>query len=162
MPFTLTRESVADPVLLWSVVTDVTGHGRWVPLTTMVTDPGPPRVGWGFAGVTGLGPARFRDAMVVTVWEPPTALDPQGRMRLVKTGRPLRGWAEVTVAPRTPAPGARSGGSTVTWTEDLGPRGPGLSRALDPVSRRAGGLLFGRVLDGLVAEADARAGESGG
>ncbi len=152
MAFTLTRRSVADPATLWAVVTDVGAHGRWIPLTRMVTDPGPTRLGWGFAGVTGLGPVGFSDAMVITLWAPPDGETGSGRMRLVKVGRVLLGWADVTVGP------GPDGGSVVAWTEELGPRPRGLSRLLAPASRRLGAVLFGRALDGMVAEADARAG----
>ena len=94
----LTRETAAEPAAVWAVLTDFAGYGRWMPLTRMRVDAGPPRLGWGFAGVSGWGPLAFSDSMLVSAWEPPIEGIP-GRFRVVKTGRLLGGWAEVSLPP---------------------------------------------------------------
>ena len=68
----LVRHTPAPPSAVWAVLTDFGAHGRWMPLTTMRLDPGSPRLGWSFAGLTGVGPLRFSDPMVVTGWSPPS------------------------------------------------------------------------------------------
>lgn len=146
---TLTRRSSASPQVLWDVVTDMRLHDRWIPLTTVRTDPGVPEVGWTFSAVTGVGPLAFSDDMVVTECSPPGVGLGRGHLRLLKTGRLVAGWAEISVEPE-------GIGSQVTWTEDIGPRPDLLRRALSPVSDAAGTVLFGRVLDGLVALAESR------
>ena len=96
--FHLTRHCAAPPAAVWDVVTDFAAYGDWMPLTRMRVDAGGPRPGWGFAGVSGLGPFGFSDSMLVTAWEPPDA-EGAGRFRIVKTGRLLGGWAEISVEP---------------------------------------------------------------
>lgn len=143
MAFTVRRTTPLPPQQAFDALTDVTAHGRYIPLTRAETDDGAPRLGWSFQMVTGRGPLRVRDAMTVTAWEPGR------RMRIVKTGRPLDGWAEVRVRPA-------GSGSLVEWTEELGLRVPGLVR----LTRRVGDLLapsmFAAVIDGVVDEAEAR------
>jgi uncharacterized protein YndB with AHSA1/START domain len=94
---TLERTTLATPEQLWQVVTDWSGYARWMPLTTMRLDDGPTRVGWSFAGLSGVGPLRFADVMVITSWEPPR--EGRARFRLRKIGRLLDGWADVSVEP---------------------------------------------------------------
>ena len=78
---------------VWDALTDFAAYGRWIPLTSMRTEPGPARLGWAFGGFTGLGPVGFLDSMLVVKWEPP--LDGEARFAVRKTGRVLRGWADV-------------------------------------------------------------------
>ena len=147
----LTRETSAAPAVVWDVLTDFSGYGRWMPLTRMEVDPGPPRLGWGFAGITGPGRLAFSDSMLVTGWAPPGDEAP-GRFRVVKTGRLLGGWAEVTVTPRGLA------GSRVDWVEDLVVRPLPFKAAFAPLLDRAATWLYGRALDAMLAQASAARG----
>ncbi|ALO06690.1 hypothetical protein AQF52_1094 [Streptomyces venezuelae] len=140
--FRVERTVPLPPDVVWRRLTDWPAHGRQVPLTrTTVLTPGPNGAGTRFTARTGLGPLAFDDPMEVVRWEPPEAGRP-GVCRLDKSGRIVRGWAEVAV---TAAPG---GGSRVEWTEELAVRG--LPRVFDPVLARAGRALFGRAVDGLL------------
>ncbi|MFF1510465.1 SRPBCC family protein [Streptomyces sp. NPDC058326] len=127
---------------VWRRLTDWPAHGRQVPLTrTRVLTPGPNRMGTRFTARTGVGRLSFDDPMEVVRWEPPAA-GRLGTCRLEKYGRVVRGWAlvEVTEMP--------DGGSRVVWTEELSLRG--VPRAFDALLARAGRLLFGRAVDGLL------------
>ena len=139
MAFTLRRTSTASPQRLWDVVSDLGSHGRYFPATTMTTDEGPPRVGWGFVGRSGVGRAAFLDTMTVIDWEPPN------RFRMVKLGPVLLGWADVSVEP-DPA------GSALVWTESALPRG--FPRVLGGLGDRLGIPFYERVLTAIVAEAE--------
>jgi uncharacterized protein YndB with AHSA1/START domain len=132
---------------LWDIVTDWAGHARWIPLTTMRLDQGPTRVGWSFAGLTGVGPLRFSDVMRITDWAPPTGAG-QGSFRLVKTGRLLAGWAEVSVRPVAGGEQTR-----LLWRENIVVRPVVLGRWLSPLTDRVNKALFARVIDGMAAEA---------
>lgn len=145
---------------VWGVLTDFAGYGRWIPLTSMVVDPPPVRPGWGFGGFTGLGRVGFLDSMLVTVWQPPvTAGKPlapsPGRFRVVKTGRVLRGWADVTVRalPQAEAGRPRAGTTEVIWREQIVPRPEPVGRLLAPVSDRVTARLFAMALDRMLAAA---------
>ncbi len=140
MAFMVQLDSTAGAERLWSVLTDFADHGRFVPATTMRTDAGEPRVGWGFTARTGRGTASVPDEMVLTVWDPPH------RFRLVKLGPALTGWAEATVV-------AVDGGSRLIWVEEVRPRGlpRPFGRAADVVARRA----YRSVLADFVAAAEA-------
>ncbi|CCH76558.1 hypothetical protein BN12_1320008 [Nostocoides japonicum T1-X7] len=140
MTFTLRHTSTASPDRVWAVVTDVARHGDHVPATAVHTDAGPKRLGWGFTARTAVGPAHVDDTMVLSVWDPPH------RMRVVKVGRMLRGWAEATVEP------GPDGGSVLTWRESIVP--PGLPRALHGVADRIAGPAYDRVLRSLLATAE--------
>ncbi|MEU7073387.1 SRPBCC family protein [Streptomyces narbonensis] len=140
--FRVERTVPLPPHEAWRRLTDWPAHGRQVPLTrTTVLTPGPNGAGTRFTARTGLGLLAFDDPMEVVRWEPPEAGRP-GVCRLDKSGRVVRGWAEVAV---TAAP---DGGCRVEWTEELSVRG--LPRVFDPVLARAGRFLFGRALDGLL------------
>ena len=140
--FRVERTVALPPDEVWRRLTDWPAHGRQVPLTrTRVLTPGPNSAGTRFTARTGIGRLAFDDPMEVVRWEPPEAGRP-GVCRLEKSGRVVRGWVtvEVTEAPR--------GGCRVEWTEELAVRG--LPRAFDPVLARAGQVLFGRAVDGLL------------
>ncbi|MFI9209555.1 SRPBCC family protein [Streptomyces sp. NPDC053253] len=140
--FRVERTVPLAPDEVWRRLTDWPAHGCQVPLTrTRVLTPGPNRAGTRFTARTGIGRLAFDDPMEVVRWEPPAAGRP-GVCRLEKSGRVVRGWANFEV---TAAPG---GGCRVEWTEELAVRG--LPRAFDPVLARAGRVLFGRALDGLL------------
>lgn len=150
--FTIERVSSASPEAVWRVVTDWAGYAEWMPLTRMRVDPGPTRVGLGFAGLSGLGPLRFADSMIVTDWSPPGATG-VGRFRVRKTGRLLDGWADVRVQP-----GAAGAGSLLVWTEEISLRPALLGRALAGLADRVNDVMFGRAVDAMVARAEATEG----
>lgn len=128
----------------WARVTDLVAHGRHVPLTSVRVD-GPESLGRTVLARTAIGPLGFDDPMTVTTWQPPPA--PQPRMRLVKRGRVLDGWAEIVVRPVT-------GGAEVVWTEEILPAHPlrALARPADRLARRATAAMIDRLLDGLLAD----------
>lgn len=151
--FAIERIVAAPPRQVWDVITDWAGHARWIPLTTMRLDQGPTRVGWSFAGLTGVGRLRFSDAMRITDWAPPSDTGP-GAFRLVKVGRWLAGWAEVSVLPI-------AGGehTQLLWRENIVIRPIALGRLLAPVADRFNKAMFARVIDHMAAEAVRRSGQ---
>lgn len=146
-PFTLERRAAVTSATLWRAITDFASHGRYLPLTRMVLDPGDPHVGWALVGLSGAWPLVLADSMVLTRWEPPATEHAPGRFRLVKTGRLLGGWADVRVWP------AGAGGALVQWSEELWPRPAALGRRLAPVTDRVAARMFGHALDGMIADA---------
>lgn len=145
MAFTVLRHTPIAPDLAWSSLTDLAEHTHDVPLTDVVVPEGGLVLGAEVVAWTRLGPLAVADRMLVT------AVEPGRRLRLVKVGRLLHGWAEITVLPD-----ARSqGGARVEWVEELWL--PGLRRLTRPVGDRLGPVLFGRVVDGVLARAAARA-----
>jgi uncharacterized protein YndB with AHSA1/START domain len=145
--FAIERIVAAPPLQVWDVVTDWAAYARWMPMTTMRLDQGPVRVGWSFAGLTGVGRVRFADVMRITDWAPPAAAG-KGAFRLVKVGHLLAGWAEVSVLPD--AGGART---RLVWRENIVIRPTVLGRVLAPLTDRLNAALFGRVIDRMAAEA---------
>ena len=145
MAFTVLRRTPLAPDLAWSAVTDLAEHTRDVPLTDVVVPAGGLVLGAEVVAWTRLGPLAAADRMLVT------AVEPGRRLRLVKVGRLLRGWAEITVLPDEESPG----GSRVEWVEELWL--PGLRRVTRPLGDRLGAGLFARVVDGVLARATARA-----
>ena len=139
MAFTVRRTSTLPARTAWEVLTDLPEHTRHVPLTDVEVGAGGLALGTEVRAVTRLGPVAGADRMLVTAYEPGR------RLRLVKTGWFLRGWADITVHD---APG----GSRVEWAEELWL--PGLHRLTRPVGDRLGPLLFGRVVEGLLAAAE--------
>lgn len=136
---TVRRRVRATPDVLWAVVTDVANYGRWVPATVMVTDPGTPRVGWAFAGHTGLPGWRFADPMVVEEWAPPRP-GRVGTFAVRKRGRLLAGWARVQVRPT-----GVDGETDLHWTEEIIVRPLPLGRVLAPLTDLGTRWLFGRA-----------------
>jgi len=145
--FRIERVVAAPPAKVWEIVTDWAGYSRWVPLTTMRLDPGPTGVGWSFAGLTGVGRLRFSDVMRITDWAPPADAGP-GRFRLVKVGRLLAGWAEVSVLPVAGGEQAQ-----LVWRENIVVRPVVLGRLLAPLTDRINRALFSRVVGAMAAEA---------
>ena len=126
---------------------------RWVPLLQWHLDQGPTGVGWSFAGLTGISRFRFSDTMVITDWAPPVGEGP-GAFRLVKVGRLLAGWAEVSVLP------AGNGEQTwLTWRENIVIRPVVLGRLLAPLTDRVNRALFARVVDKMAAGAGLGSGQ---
>lgn len=123
------RQVPLPPAEVFERLTEWERHGEVVPLTTITPRPG------GFLARTGVGPLGFDDPMDVVVWEPPS------RVRLVKRGRVVLGWAELRVEPT-------ERGSRVEWEEEAHVRG--VPRFLARLEERAGRVLFGRVIDHLL------------
>ena len=144
MAFRVVRRTPLPPDLAWAAVSDLAEHTHDVPLTDVVVPEGGLVLGAEVVAWTRLGPLAVADRMLVT------AVDPGRRLRLVKVGRLLRGWADITVLPDPEAPGA----ARVEWVEELWL--PGLRRVTRPVGDRLGPILFGRVVDGVLARATAR------
>jgi carbon monoxide dehydrogenase subunit G len=145
----LTRDTSAPPTVVWDVVTDFAAYAEWMPLTRMRLGEGAPRLGWAFAGRSGVGPVGFTDSMVVSLWEPPgSRTDGGARFRVVKTGRVLGGWVDVTVEPR-------GAGSRLDWREDVVVRPLPLKRAFAPAVSQVAAVLYGRALDAMVSRAEA-------
>ncbi|MFE0641137.1 SRPBCC family protein [Streptomyces sp. NPDC058877] len=141
-PFLVERTVPLPPEEVWRRLTDWPAHGAQVPLTrTRVLTPGPSGVGTRFTARTGIGRLSFDDPMEVVRWEPPVDGRP-GVCRLEKKGRIVRGWALVEVV------GAPGGDCRVRWTEALTVWG--VPRAFDGLLARAGRVVFGRALDGLL------------
>ena len=141
---TARRRVAASVDEVWERVTDVVAHGPHVPLTSISLD-APLGLGRTFVARTALGPLGFHDPMTVTGWPPPPA--PRPRMRLVKRGRVLGGWAEIDVRPV-------DGGAEVSWTEEIYPASPlrPLGRPVARLTRRATAAMLDRVLDGVLAD----------
>ncbi|MER5203438.1 SRPBCC family protein [Streptomyces sp. NPDC002825] len=140
--FRVERTVPSAPEEVWRRLTDWPAHGRQVPLTrTIVLTPGPSGAGTRFTARTGVGRLSFDDPMEIVHWAPPTA-DRPGVCRLVKSGRVVRGWAQVEVMV------TQTGGTRVLWTEELSVRG--VPRCFDGLLARAGRVVFGRALDGLL------------
>lgn len=138
---------VADASLAraWSVMTDWTAHGRWIPLTAVQPVAGDPGLGSGFVATSRLGPFVLVDAMTVTEWSPPTgdsggvgSARPSGRCEVTKLGPQLLGGAVIEVWPLA------DGRTRIDWFEDVRPGPPlldRLTRPFDPVT----GLLSRRM-----------------
>jgi hypothetical protein len=107
-------------------------------------DPSGPASGVGarFVGRTSIGPIGFDDPMAVVEWQPPEGAA-DGRCRLVKHGRRVMGWAEITVS-------ARPRGSQVVWAEEISVRG--MPSFADSLTGRIGSRLFLRTLRKMAAE----------
>ncbi|WP_199422826.1 SRPBCC family protein [Actinotalea solisilvae] len=129
---TVSRVVAAPADVVWGVVTDVRNHARWIPLTRVDVEPGPPdaapasRIGERFVGVTGPTATRggrgMADAMVVERFDPPVPArgrEParEGVAVYRKQGPVLLGDAEVRVRPLGPRH------CTVTWVERVHVRG---------------------------------------
>jgi hypothetical protein len=146
--FTVTRRTHLAPEAAWSALTDLAEHTRHVPFTDLEVPEGGLTLGTEVVAWTRLGPLAAADRMVVT------ALEPGHRLRLVKIGRFLHGWAEIRVDADPVAPT----GSLVSWTEEIWL--PGLRRVTRPAGDRLGVVLFTRVVDGLLARAAAGVGSA--
>ena len=141
--FLLTRTTRLTPEACWDRLTDWPRHGDRVPFTEVSAAVGSGRaVGDVVLARTALGPVVFDDPMEITVFAAPSA-GRDGRCRLEKRGRIVRGWAELRVGRR------EGGGAEAAWVEEI--RVSGLPAALDPVTARVARLVFGRALDGLLS-----------
>ncbi|KUL46109.1 Immediate-early protein 2 [Streptomyces sp. NRRL F-4489] len=146
--FRIVRTARCSPEAAWQRLTRWEAHAAHVPLTTItVTTPPPTGPGTTFVARTALGPLAFDDVMRVVRWEPParsgSGAAASGRCRLEKRGRAVRGWSEIEVGPHA------AGGCRIVWRGEIHPRG--LPAALQPLTARPAGLLYARILRGLVA-----------
>jgi hypothetical protein len=139
--FEIVRRTPLSAIEAWNRLTDWERHGEFIPFTT-VTLTGLIRsdVGATFVGRTALGPLHFDDPMEVTEWRPPDGAEP-GVCRVVKRGKVITGWAELTVSPD-------GDGATVLWREDAGFRAAG--NLLNWPNRIAGRRMFAKLVDGLL------------
>lgn len=137
---------------------DLPATTEQVPLTTGTGDPGPVRLGWSFTARTSLGPLHLDDEMVVTGLTPPSDGSP-GRVRILKTGRLLAGWAEIEVRPDDEGSDGRDGdGSLLVWREEVGPRAAPLAALTPgPLQDRSTRELLRRMVADVVARAEQRA-----
>ena len=147
--FTVRREVAAPAADVWASLVHWPNHGRWVPLTRVVTTSASAAgVGATFVGRTGVGPVAFDDSMVVTEWQPPAGGQP-GRCTIHKTGRVVLGDASFTVT------SLGEGRCEVQWSEAIEIAGvrrlPLAGRVNDLVGRWA----FTAVLRRMAAEAEA-------
>ncbi|MGN6301813.1 MAG: SRPBCC family protein [Angustibacter sp.] len=142
------RDVAASAHQVWALLTDWPSHGRWVPLTRVrTTSARPDGVGASFVGRTAVGPLGFDDPMTVTLWQPPTSVEP-GRCTVRKSGRLVLGEAGFVVEPV---------GSTrcrVTWSEDIEIAGVRRLPFADAVTRWAGARAFGSMLRKVAREAE--------
>ncbi|MFI9318679.1 SRPBCC family protein [Kitasatospora aureofaciens] len=147
--FVLTRLSPLPPADCWARLTAWPRHGDRVPFTRVSVVRGTGRQpGDVILARTALGPLRFDDPMELVELAAPT------HCLLAKRGRVVRGGAELRI--RAVGAGSAVGpGSEVVWAEEL--RITGLPRLFDPVVALAGRLVFGRVLDHLLATPPASA-----
>ena len=152
--FAIERVVAVPTQQVWAVITDWAGHARWIPLTTMRLDRGPTRIGFSFTGLTGIGRLRFADVMRITAWSPPSEAGP-GEFRLIKVGRLLAGWAEVSVQPLQDGEQTR-----LIWRENIVIRPTYLGRLLSPLTDRINKAMFTRVIADMAAEAVRAAGSA--
>lgn len=146
--FVLTRRSPLPPQECWGRLTDWPRHGDRVPFTRVRAVRGDGRqvevgaeVGDVVLARTGLGALHFDDPMEIVALSAP-GNGRSGLCRLEKRGRVVRGYAELRVR-------AAGTGSEAVWAEEL--RIAGLPRLFDPLVAAAGRLVFGRVMDDLLA-----------
>ena len=93
---------------VWAAVVDWDRQSQWMLATRVrATTGGGVGLGGGLEAVTGVGPLRFVDPMVITEWEPPH------RCTVKHTGRVVRGYGvfEVFALPE--------GRSRFVWSEQL-------------------------------------------
>ena len=147
--FTVRREVAAPAAQVWASLVHWPNHGRWVPLTRVVTTSASPAgVGASFVGRTGIGPLAFDDSMVVTGWQPPSEGRP-GRCEIHKTGRVVLGDASFTV---TALDERRC---LVAWTETIEIAGVRRLPLAGPAIDLAGRWAFAALLRRMAAETEA-------
>jgi hypothetical protein len=133
----------ATAAATWAVVTDWERQGEWMPLTSVVLDPGSGHgLGARLTARSGVGPAAVTDPMVVDVWAPPTYCE------VVHQGRVVTGRGVFRVEPLGPDR------SRFTWEEILDGRGARrlLDRAAGPATRLLLGVAVRRLARLVAAE----------
>jgi Polyketide cyclase / dehydrase and lipid transport len=95
---------------VWAKLVDWPTHGRWMLLTAVESTTAQTHgVGAGIVGVTGFGPLRVRDPMVIAAWEPPPASP--ARCAVEHTGKVVKGAGAFEVEP------IDASRSRVIWSE---------------------------------------------
>ncbi len=144
--FDIVRHTFLSAEEAWSRLTDWERHSEFIPLTSIqLSNQSSTGAGAAFVARTSLGPVGFNDPMEVTVWQPPAGLSP-GLCRIVKRGRVVVGWAQLTVA-------AAPRGALVHWHEEAG--FSKIGGLLNRPTRLAGRVAFGRLIDGLLTDTSA-------
>ncbi len=134
--FTVTHHFDAPASAVWSELVDWPAHGKWIPATRVVVDPGDPQaVGTTLTGYTGYGPLTLVDRMRIAelTWDDG---DGTGYCEVEKLGPVLQGKAGFHVL-------TDGAGSRVEWFETVTVKFlPGL---LDPIVTKlsAQGFSFG-------------------
>lgn len=147
-PFSISYHSSLSVADAFDRVSDVVSHP--VPLTTVWWHGDGPSVGARFTARTKFGPVFFDDVMVVQRFDHPASSDDgAGRMVIEKVGRPLAGWADISVRPAVDG----GPGCVVEWREALWLRCPAVPLVegfTSWVAARVGPLVFGQVVKQLV------------
>lgn len=147
--FTVRRQVAAPAADVWLTLVHWPNHGRWAPLTHVVTTSASVAgVGSTFVGRTGIGRLAFDDPMVVTAWEPPAGQEP-GRCAISKTGRVVLGdaWFTVTALDERRC--------SVQWSETIQLAGLRRVPLAGMVTDLVGRFAFAGVLRRMAAEAEA-------
>lgn len=118
----------------FTLLADLRGHHRWIPLTTTDAPPPPARPGDALNALTA---GVFPDRMRVEEVRPPSDDDGPGVLVVRKLGPVLLGRVEITVASLGP------GSCEVDWREDVWLRGP--------LPRRLTRIPLTPVLEGMTA-----------
>lgn len=145
--FTVTHDFDVTAQVLWDEMVDWESHSAWIPATTVEVDPGDPvAVGATFTGITGYGPLKLVDPMVITVidWNQATG---RGECEVEKLGPMLVGQAGFVVESTTT-------GSRIEWFERVTVRY--LPRFLSPLVSKAGALGFSFAMKRLAKVIEAR------
>ncbi len=148
--FVVVAETTLPPEQAWQAVTDWQEHGRHVPLTRVLITRRTGGHGEEFTARTGWGLLRLDDSMRVTHWQPP-GRQQAGLCVIEKTGRGARGGARIEVQAGGP-------GSRVRWREEVSLGPAWFARLTDPVAAGPGKVVFGRVVRGLLHDAEQKAG----
>ncbi|MEI2733247.1 MAG: hypothetical protein V9G08_14870 [Dermatophilaceae bacterium] len=150
MPVTVERVVPRPLGEVWAVVTDFAAHR--VPLTRVEVPASPLGVGSRFVAVSTLGPLRVADPMVVTRWRPPGPDQPaagdEAAYAVVKVGRWLRGWAQVSLRALGPDT------THLVWTEQIALKPTAVGPLVQPLTDRAVAAMFGRAVDAMVGHGD--------
>ncbi|GAA4365495.1 hypothetical protein GCM10023166_10310 [Paeniglutamicibacter cryotolerans] len=128
--FTLRIRCIGDAKDIWDKLTDLDGHTRAIPLTTVTPARNRMREGLEFVGLTSLGPVKIADRMLVLRAEAPREGNP-GRLEVSKFG-PVAGEVEASIE-------QHGSEVVVVWRQSLRPAWlPRWLRPLGTVVARAG------------------------
>jgi len=116
----------------WAVLTDWSGQGSWMPMTTVEVTGGDGALGTQLTARSGVGKLALVDPMTIDVWQPPH------RCEVAHHGRVITGRGVFVV---DELPGGRS---KVTWEEQLA--GEGAMKLLDRASGPGTRVMLGVAL----------------
>lgn len=151
--FAVQVDTSLTPEQAFEAVTDWPAHSRHVPGTRVEVTRATGGVGEEFVGTTRIGPVVVEDSMAVTGWEP-VGPEGTGSCEITKTGSRVTGGVRVTVS-------AHLQGARVDWYEEIGLAPRVLDLLARPFIAVSGRFLFGRVVRGLLADAERREGLRG-